>query len=250
MITDVLPYWPCHPSDVSKEAWPFAHHLNELHRKSMFFDRVWQRIEWHRDDGSKARTPVMDRLFASGVESRELWAFAQAQSSKWRDDLEVARALSDALAMIAPDLFDARTRLFEELGEDREGVAWVSPGNPNEDRQLNVTGYLCCIETVHAIFGQRFLELEQLRAGHHLHLWRASAQRVGAARGGRKSAETRQAKSRATAEKVQELAEEYRRAGRAKHEIAGIIGQRIDVTADYVRALLRKSRPVLPSERD
>lgn len=240
-LTDsYLPFWPVGLSEVPKRAIPFVHHLNELHRRSCYFDRVWLRLQWaYPSITGFIRTDELERLEDAGKTDLPIFeAFSFARHRKLVNDFELMRASSDALACVAPDLFDERCEVWGELMTDDDDE-WTAPGNINRTRKLSVTGYLFCVEVVHSILAKRELELGMLREGHHLALWKAESQKLGASLGGKRSAETRRAGRRADPAKVLNDVELLIKAGKSKRNVAGIIAARSGVTADHVRKILR-----------
>jgi len=250
VIIYLLPYWPVCSDEVKDEFWPFVHQLNETLRKVRFYDRVWSKIKWVAPDGvGFATTAEMQAASENGQVTQALTHYCYAEHKKIKDDLDLARLLSDALSWVAPDLYDERSKLYGELFDDSEDV-WVAPPNDNETGGIEVTPFLFCLEQVHSILGGRDLELRMLIAGHHLSLWKFDLQRLGATTGGKRSATSRQDKRRATPEGVRALAEALLKQGHQERNIASLIATRHNVTSDYVRALLKKSRTEPSSERD
>lgn len=250
VIISLLPYWPAEGDEVSDAAWPFVHHLNETYLKGRFFDRVWSKIKWVAPDGvGFATTNEMRAAYESGQDTPSIAHFAHAEHKKIKDDLDLARLLSDALSFVAPELYDARSRLYGETFEDEKDT-WVALPHGNKTGEIEVTGFLYCLEQAHFILGARDLELRMLMAGHHLSLWKSDLQRLGATTGGKRSAATRQEGRKATPEEVAALADALLKQGHQKHNIASLIATRKGVTPDYVRVLLKKGRTEPGSKRD
>jgi len=243
LIIYQLPYWPVAAEEVSIEAWPFVSHLNDLHRRSVYFDRVWRRLQWLNptQDGF-VRTDELERIEDStDFVHPLLTAFQFARMQKTKADMELMQHLSDALACVAPSLFDQRCAVYGEIVGEASDV-WVAPSNPNKDGGLSVGGYLFCVEFAHAIYAKRDLELGMLRYGHHLALWKADSQKLGASIGGIRSAETRRANRKVDPAKIVKDAESLVRAGQAERYVAGILASRLGVSRDYVRKILRDSK--------
>lgn len=243
MLIYQLPYWPVSPSEVSADAWPFVCHLNDLYRRSVYFDRVWLRLQWlHPFQAGFIRADELEKLEdACDTEHPLLSAFCVARTHKSKADFELMQHLCDSLACVAPDLFDERCVLFgERMGESSH--LWVAPPNPNKGGRLAVAGFLFSVEFAHAIYAKRELELGLLMGGHHLALWRADSQKLGASVGGVRSAEARRANRKADPAKIIKDAESLIQAGQSERYIAGIIATRIGVTSDYVRKILRESK--------
>jgi hypothetical protein len=228
---------------VSADAWPFVDHLNGLHRKCVYFDRVWLRLQWlHPFQSGFIRTDELEGLEDEGSADQPVRrVFGFAKSQKIKDDLNLMQYLSDSLACVAPDLFDERCALFGEL-MDESSDHWVAPSNPNKGGNLTVSGFLFSVEFAHSIFAKRELELAMLREGHHLSLWKADSQKLGARVGGMRSAETRRLNRKVDPVKIVSDAETLVRAGQDRRYVAGIIAARIGVSSDYVRKILRDSK--------
>lgn len=243
MIVHRLPYWPVGPSEVSDEAWSFACHLNDLHARSRYFDRVWARLQWlHPSQAGFIRTDELEAMEERGEAEHPVFdAFAHARWRKTGDDFDLMQYLCDALACVAPDLFDERCSIFGELMGD-SGDIWIAPSNPNKSGKLEVAGFLFAVEFAHSIYAKRELELGMLRHGHHLALWRAESQKLGASLGGKRSAATRQANRRADPGEIVCAAEKLLTDGQSERNIAGIIAARFGVTSDHVRKILRKAK--------
>lgn len=250
MIITLLPYWPVRGDEVGDDAWPFVHHLNEIWRKVRFYDRVWSKIKWVAPDGvGFATTFEMQAASESGQVTPALTHYCYAEHKKIKDDLELAGLLSNALSFVAPKLYNERAEQYGELFDNSEDV-WAPFPNQNTTGGIEVTSYLFCLEEAHSILGERGLELRMLISGHHLSLWKFDLQRLGATTGGKRSAMTRQEKRRATPESVRKLAEALLKQGHQERNIASLIATRHNVTSDYVRALLKKSRIEPTSKRD
>ena len=243
LTTSWLPYWPVHPHDVSNKAWPFVHHLNELHQQSRFFDRVWSRLQWvHPTQIGFIRTDEMEEMHDKGHPNQALMdAFCFARNRKFRDDFFIMETLSDALSFVAPKIFDQRLAMFGKLmAEDNE--EWRAPVNGNKTGKIIVTAFLFCVQQAQSVLAKRDLELGKLREGHYLSLWKAEAQKLGAIQGGRRSAETRQANRRADPAKIVSDAKALLTSGKSERQLASIIAARSGVTADHIRKIMRDAK--------
>ena len=229
--------------EAPSEAWPFVCHLNDIHRRTRYFDRAWMCINWaYPSPSGYIGTSQLHEIYVRGGSDLPIVeVFRRAYFRKISDDLALARALCDALACVAPDLYDERVSTFADLMAET-GDEWEAPPNANSDRKLTVSGFLYCVEWANSILAKRDLELGKLQEGHYLALWNSDKQKLGAQRGGNESAISRRLKRKADPAKIRSDAETLRAGGQEDRYIASIIAGRCGVTADYIRRLLKEEK--------
>lgn len=174
--------------------------------------------------------------------AQAMWA-NEAESSFWEDGRDLDRALWDALACVNPSNYREVIELYADDIDDAACLRYLETVENSQDGNRWVFHYLERFDEISRIVGKWEQELDRLRRGEILDLWRFELSIDGASKGGRRSAETRAKAVLITAEKALRLREELLSQGRAERSIASIIAKRHDVSPDHVRRLIRRQKP-------
>ena len=242
-VENILPFWPVAAEEVSRAAWPFAFHLNEKLRWSKFLCRNANLVRCINPRTNRVDLPV--RVLASHCDFHGTDEQRVASELLRRFDREIyfdlSTYLSDALAIVSRSAHDTRAALFRDLmAETSDPWNYSGPDIPNR-KQINVSGYLFCVDAAHTLLLNWDHELRRVADGEWLTLWRAGLQRRGAAEGGRKSAQTRARSQRAPTDKVVAMYRALQSQGHLERNIAATLASRLNVTADHVRRVYRAS---------
>jgi len=167
-----------------------------------------------------------------------IWA-REAESDFWRDAIELDRALWDAMALVNPSNYREMADLYADEIDVGACLKYAEFAEKRQSDGSWTFHYLERFDEASRIVCRWEQELDQLRRGEILDLWRYQSSAEGASKGGRRSAETRAKNVLITPQKALALRAELVAQGRPERSIARIIAQRHSVSPDYVRRLIR-----------
>lgn len=235
-------FWEIHPAEVKKADWPFANHLNELHNRWIRLRRVLRIVKCLNPE-----TGALDLAFAELVDDQP--RFPDSEVTRYaciRDQdffsagIDLRTSLCDALGVLSPESYRSRVEHYFSGDKSDAAVACLNYAE-RMARQRSRTGRMYfltfLLHDAHAVVCRWESELDALRSGDILSIWRHWASVGGARRGGDKAASTRT--RIAEPSRVLELRRRLIEEGRPAHNVASIIASRIGVSSNHVRSIIR-----------
>jgi hypothetical protein len=160
------------------------------------------------------------------------------------DSTEFERCLCDCLCALSPSNYREMVKAFrDDLDDELAHEEYAALSDSWREKGAWVFHLLGNFDVATQLIAKWRRELFRLRSGDIRAQWRGNATVLGAARGGKKSGESRARQARLSAEAASAAFEALRKEGRAVRNIAGIVAQRHGVSADYVRRLLKNKKP-------
>lgn len=240
---------PFHPDFVSiaNDRWCFISPLLQRYREWKYYRRVLPRVLCvNPATGSQDMrlSALLDQDADLSVRRsvQAIWA-ESAYSCFWEDSTDLDRALWDAVACVNPPNYQEMVELYADEINEAACRKYLEYAEKCQSDGSWTFHYLERFDEISRTVGKWEQELDRLRRGEILDLWKFESSADGASKGGRRSAESRAKNVLITAEKARQLREQLLSQGRAERSIASIIAKRHDVSPDHIRRLIRRQKP-------
>lgn len=250
-----LDYIPLEGWEVRKSRWPFAHHLNQLHRGWVYLRRVLRTVKCPNPVTGDLDTPFEDFIWGIGEPDGPfeslVWGVDVHDDGIWRwtdgirqdfsqSESRLQTALARCVAMISKEALKQRCELWwDELDVDdaRQLLELADAGRVAENPTAWQHGFFFEAGIAGSIVGHWQERLAQLRRGETLMVWKQAAVMRGARQGGRVASEGRR---KVSAAQVSEYFEKLAAGGTAARDAAAIVARRLGIHPDHARRLRRR----------